>query len=99
MLVFLELVGNDVCVDSFDEMTTVEHFKANILKILAHLDNTIPKGSHLVIFGLADGDLLFDYLHDRIHPLGVKYSNVYDLLNCLKISPCWGWLNTNETVR
>jgi acyloxyacyl hydrolase len=24
---------------------------------------------------------------------------VYDFLNCLKISPCWGWLNTNETIR
>jgi acyloxyacyl hydrolase len=20
-------------------------------------------------------------------------------LNCLKISPCWGWLNSNETIR
>ena len=24
---------------------------------------------------------------------------MYDFLNCLKISPCWGWLNSNETIR
>ena len=34
-----------------------------------------------------------------MHPLNVTYSQVYDFLNCLKISPCWGWLNDNETVR
>lgn len=51
------------------------------------------------MFGLADGDLLFDYLHNATHPLGVTYADVYDFLNCLEISPCWGWLNTNDTVR
>jgi acyloxyacyl hydrolase len=23
----------------------------------------------------------------------------YDYLNCLQINPCWGWLNSNATVR
>lgn len=59
----------------------------------------MPSGSHLFILGLADGDVLYDNLHDSIHPLGVTYATVYDFLNCLKISPCWGWLNSNETVR
>jgi acyloxyacyl hydrolase len=27
MLMFMELIGNDVCAKSFDSMTTVEHFK------------------------------------------------------------------------
>jgi acyloxyacyl hydrolase len=43
--------------------------------------------------------LLYDNLHDWTHPLNVTYADVYDFLNCLKISPCWGWLNTNDTVR
>lgn len=63
------------------------------------MDTTVPSGSHLFILGLAEGDILYDYLHDDIHPLGVTYKTVYDFLNCLKISPCWGWLNSNETVR
>lgn len=99
LLMFMELVGNDVCSKSFDGMTTVTQFKTNILKLLNYLDTTVPQGSHLMILGLADGELLYDNLHDSIHPLNVTYANVYDFLNCLKISPCWGWLNTNETVR
>ena len=76
-------------------MTTPEKFKKNILKLLNYLDDTVPKDSHLIIFGLADGEFLFNTLQDAIHPLNVTYPNVYDFLNCLEISPCWGWLNTN----
>jgi acyloxyacyl hydrolase len=99
LIMFLELVGNDVCAKSFNSMTTEVHFKENILKLLNYLDTTVPAGSHLMILGLADGELLYDNLHDWTHPLNVTYADVYDFLNCLKISPCWGWLNTNETVR
>jgi acyloxyacyl hydrolase len=53
----------------------------------------------LIILGLGDGGLLYDNLHADIHPLNVTYEAVYDFLNCLRISPCWGWLNSNETVR
>jgi acyloxyacyl hydrolase len=59
----------------------------------------VPAGSHLVILGLGDGDILYENLHSDIHPLNVTYATVYDFLNCLKISPCWSWLNSNETVR
>ena len=99
LLMFMELVGNDVCKKSFNSMTTTTKFKANILKLLNYLDDTVPKGSHLMVLGLAEGEMLYDNLHDWTHPLNVTYSNVYDFLNCLKISPCWGWLNSNETVR
>ena len=50
----------------------------------------------MVILGLGDGSLLYDNLHADIHPLNVKYESVYNFLNCLEISPCWGWLNSNE---
>ena len=95
----MELVGNDVCAKSFNSMTNPTKFKENILRLLNYLDETVPAGSHLMIFGLANGKLLYDNLHNSTHPLNVTYEQVYDFLNCLKISPCWGWLNSNETVR
>lgn len=52
---FLELVGNDVCAKSFNGMTTEVNFKANVMKLLNYLDTTVPKGSHLMVLGLADG--------------------------------------------
>jgi len=100
MLVFFELVGNDVCNHkSFKDMTSPEEFKKHILTILSYLDSVLPKGSHVWIFGLVDGRVLYDNLHNDIHPLNITYTKVYDYLNCLGISPCWGWLNSNETVR
>jgi acyloxyacyl hydrolase len=40
-------------------------------------------------------------MHDRAPPGGggVTYARLYDWLNCLGISPCLVWLNTNATVR
>jgi acyloxyacyl hydrolase len=99
MLMFLELIGNDVCSSSPNGYTPRDQFKKNIKMLLEQLDSTLPKGSHLVIIGLADGDLLFEYLHGTMHPLQIPYDNVYDFLNCLQISPCAGWLNTNATIR
>eukprot|EP01091_Cochliopodium_minus_P014608 TRINITY_DN4991_c0_g1_i1.p1 TRINITY_DN4991_c0_g1~~TRINITY_DN4991_c0_g1_i1.p1 ORF type:complete len:566 (-),score=151.84 TRINITY_DN4991_c0_g1_i1:74-1771(-) len=101
-LVFLELVGNDVCDGHHDyqnSMTTVEEFRANILSTLDYLNSTLPKGSHVVMVGLAQGGILWDSLHNRTHPIGVTYKRVYDFLNCLYISPCYGWMNSNETIR
>jgi acyloxyacyl hydrolase len=70
MLLFLELIGNDVCIHkNLDEFTKPEDFKANILKLFNHLDTTLPKGSHIWIFGMVDGRVLYDNLHSKIHPL------------------------------
>ena len=43
-------------------------------------------------------------MHDKIHPIGwlnqdVTYKAVYDFLNCLLVSPCYGWMNSNATMR
>eukprot|EP00163_Fabomonas_tropica_P027048 TRINITY_DN5119_c0_g2_i2.p1 TRINITY_DN5119_c0_g2~~TRINITY_DN5119_c0_g2_i2.p1 ORF type:complete len:437 (-),score=122.48 TRINITY_DN5119_c0_g2_i2:169-1479(-) len=99
--VMWELIGNDVCHPEPSEsaFTTPAQFKTNILASLTALDQILPPNSHVILVGLADGRVLWDSLHDRLHPLGVKYPAVYDFLNCLEISPCWGWLNSNETVR
>lgn len=100
------LIGNDVCNPhpNFDHMTTPEEFYENVVTAMNYLDTQLPMGSHVIFMGLADGLILFDAMHDRIHPLGelrqdVTYEDLYNYLNCLEISPCWGWLNSNATVR
>ena len=59
-------------------------------------DKILPSGSHVIMTGLADGRVLWDFMSQRIHPLGeyrsdVTYEDVYEYLNCLQISPCHGW--------
>lgn len=107
VVVFYALVGNDVCNghhDTFNHMTTVEEMKNKSVTTLNYLAKTLPKGSHVFITGLADGAVLYNSLSDRIHPIGslrndVTYSDFYDYFNCLEISPCLGWMNTNATIR
>ena len=107
LLVIYSLVGNDVCnghPDTIEHMTTVEEMQKNVLTALTYLDTILPKGSHVLTTGLANGSLLYDLLHDRIHPIGrvgpsVTYPQVYDYLSCLQISPCNGWMTSNATLR
>jgi acyloxyacyl hydrolase len=101
LLIFLELIGNDVCghEQSFDHMTKPENFRKNIKTLLDNLDQIVPPGSHLVAIGLVNGSKIYEGVKDRIHPVGVSYPDLYDYQNCLDASFCWGWLNTNQTVR
>ncbi|PIK38283.1 putative acyloxyacyl hydrolase-like [Apostichopus japonicus] len=106
-LVIYSLIGNDVCnghPDTIAHMTTPEEMRANFHSTLKFLDTKLPKGSHVIATSMADGRILYDTLHDKIHPLGnwrqdVTYSDLYEFLNCLQISPCMGWMSSNETLR
>jgi acyloxyacyl hydrolase len=100
-LVFLELIGNDVChpEHGFGAMTTPAEFRANIMVALRQLDSQLPRGSKVVSVALADGEVLYEWLHNRTHPIGVTYKAVYDYMNCLELAPCWGWQSSNATVR
>ena len=42
---------------------------------------------------------LWDIMHDQIHPIGVKYADLYDYLGCMGKNPCHGWLTSNATLR
>lgn len=107
MLVIYSLVGNDVCngfPDTLNHMTTVDQMYKNVLTTLTYLDTLLPAGSHVLTTGLGNGSLLYALLHDRIHPFGrvgppVTYPQMYDYLSCLQISPCNGWLTSNDTLR
>ena len=80
-------------------MTTPEDFEKYVLSSLDYLDTQLPTGSHVVFLPLADGLLLHSILHNRTHPLGVTYQQLYDYLICNGKAPCWGWMNSNATVR
>jgi len=105
MLVYA-LIGNDVCNPHFglEHMTTPEEFYSNVLDAVTYLDTILPSGSHVMFYGLVDVRILWNTMNERIHPLGwtnqdVTYADVYEYLNCLEISPCWGWLNSNSSWR
>lgn len=101
LLVFYALVGNDICSPhhSLDRFTKPEVFYSNVVSTLEYLDTILPPNSTVVFIGLADGGILYELLRDRMHPIGAPYPAVYDYLNCLGMNPCWGWMNTNETIR
>ena len=101
LLVILALIGDDVCNGHAGtaSMTTPDAFRASTNKTLAYLDTVLPRGSHVLIVGLADGRLLYDIMHTERHPIGTPYPAFYDYLNCLEVNPCWGWLNSNGTAR
>lgn len=106
LLATYALIGNDVCNGHFgtSHMTTPPEFYANVVGALNYLDTVLPPGSHVTFMGLVDGRILYDSMATRIHPIGstnkdVTYSNFYDYLNCLQISPCFGWMNTDAYWR
>ena len=106
MMLYMAMIGNDVCGGhhGFSTMTSVEIYHAAVKEAVLYADSILPPGSVIGLVGLADGRVLYEYMHDRIHPLGstnqdVTYKDVYNFLNCLYISPCWGWMNDNATVR
>lgn len=101
LLVWLALIGNDICNGhpDFTHMTKPDVFYEHAMETLTRLDGMVPSGSHVVALALFDGELLYSTMHRHTHPLGTKYQQAYDFMNCLEENPCWGWLNSNETVR
>eukprot|EP01112_Ceratiomyxa_fruticulosa_P001674 TRINITY_DN11841_c0_g1_i1.p1 TRINITY_DN11841_c0_g1~~TRINITY_DN11841_c0_g1_i1.p1 ORF type:complete len:571 (-),score=147.90 TRINITY_DN11841_c0_g1_i1:136-1848(-) len=101
LLLIYEVVGNDVCNGhhTVDTMTEPEQFRQQVLQTLYYLEKQLPNGSHVLFLGLVDGRILWNSLHNRTHPIGVSYADVYAYLNCLYISPCYLWMNSNETLR
>jgi acyloxyacyl hydrolase len=104
LLLFMAMIGNDVCSSTPKPRNSPEKYKQNFVDTVMSLDSRLPKGTKAVMIGLVDGRILYDSMHDRIHPIGstnqdVTYGTFYDYLNCLEISPCAGWMNSNKTIR
>ncbi|XP_076975820.1 acyloxyacyl hydrolase isoform X2 [Tamandua tetradactyla] len=106
-IVIYAMIGNDVCNgrnDPVPDMTTPEKFYSKVMQTLKYLNSQLPNGSHVILYGLADGAFLWDNLHNRYHPLGqlnkdVTYAQFYSFLSCLQVSPCHGWMSSNKTLR
>jgi acyloxyacyl hydrolase len=102
VLVSFGLIGNDVCnghPDYEKHMTDPEDFYNSVVASLEYLDTVLPMGSHVMMIGVAHGSVLYETMHNLTHPIGTLYQNVYDWLNCLEMSPCLVWMNSNETIR
>lgn len=101
LLVWFALIGNDICNGhpNFDSMTRPDEFYEKAMETFTELDKIVPPNSYVVALALFDGELLYQIMHDHVHPLGTKYVQAYDFMNCLEENPCWGWLNSNATVR
>merc|ERR1719242_1084830 len=85
-------------------MTSPAQMYDNTMTTLTYLEDTLPNNSHVIMVGVADGRILYDAVGGRVHPVasywgGFTYSDFYDYMNCLQVSPCSGWLSTNATVR
>jgi acyloxyacyl hydrolase len=80
-------------------MTKPDNFYNHAMETLTALDQVVPPGSHVAALALFDGELLYQTMHNHMHPVGTKYQQMYDFMNCLEENPCWGWLNSNATVR
>lgn len=100
-LVWLTLLGNDVCNGhpGTGHMTTPEDFYDKAMETLTRLDTLLPRGSTVVSTALFDGELLYKTMENQQHPVGNTYPQFYDYLNCMQESPCYGWLNSNATMR
>ncbi|CBH15497.1 GPI inositol deacylase precursor, putative [Trypanosoma brucei gambiense DAL972] len=101
--VFFSMVGNDVCPRPQDAPTPLDYYHS-LSEAVKKADSFLPPGSHVLIVSLVDARAAIGSIVNRIHPIGtlnsdVTYGNLYDYLNCLQVSPCWGWLNSNESVR
>jgi acyloxyacyl hydrolase len=88
MLLFYSPIGDDICnmdvKDPLKHMTNVTDFKSNVLNALQTLEGTLPPGSHVVFVGLVDGTILWDTLHDTLHPFGITYRQLYTWLLCTR---------------
>ena len=106
LFLIMSMIGNDVCNHrhDFSSMTTPQEYRRYVMEGLRQADATVPAGTKVLLIPLVDGRILYDTMHARTHPIGetnkdVTYTALYDFLNCLDVSPCWGWMNSNATVR
>lgn len=104
VLLFMAMIGNDVCTHDSIPRNTPEQYKQNFKETVLSLETRLPKGSKIITVGLVDGRILYESMHNRVHPLGstnqdVTFGTFYDYLNCLELSPCAGWMNSNQTIR
>lgn len=99
VLAFVAYIGNDICKKKLEDMTNPEEYRQQILDGLEALNNKIPAGSKVVLIGLVDGRILWNTMHDKPHPLGLTYGELYEFLHEVQGNPCRTWLTADENSR
>jgi acyloxyacyl hydrolase len=101
VLAFIGYIGNDVCKKSLNMMTTPTQFRQNLLAGLQLLDQKLPPNSRVVLFGLVDGEILWNNTYNLPHPLGmgITYADFYKFLSCVGMNPCNTWLTADAASR
>lgn len=101
VLAFAGFIGNDICANKLSDMTTPEKFQSQLLTALEKLNTKVAPGSKVVLWGLVDGRILYNYLHRLPHPIGngVTYDQFYSFLGCTGTNPCATWLTRDTATR
>jgi len=105
-LVIFSYMGNDVCKylpNELGEVTTPSQARDGLLATMRLLDRKLPANSHVIVVAVADARVFFADIHEQIHPFGalnkdVTFANFYDWMDCIEISPCRGWLTTDDYI-
>lgn len=99
LLATVAYIGNDVCADTLEEMTTVVEYEAQLLAGLRLLDSVAAPNSKVLLLGLVDGSILYNVSQHLNHPLGGTVPQFYDFLSCTGSNPCRNYLTSNATQR
>lgn len=101
IMAFAGYIGNDICHKTLAEMTTPDAFRAQLLAGLEKLNSKVAPGSKVVLWGLVDGRILYNHLHNLTHPIGngVTYDQFYSFLTCTGMNPCGTWLTRDAATR
>jgi len=102
VIIFYSLFGNDICTPraECEQFTRPEEFMQNNLRSFNYLDTRVPNGSFVFITGIFNGELMYQYMADKKHPLlPMTYGTVWDFVSSLGSNPCYAWLSRNSTCR
>jgi acyloxyacyl hydrolase len=76
LLLFMAMIGNDVCSHDDQPRNSPEEYKQNFKRAILGMDSRLPKGTKVVLVGLVDGRILYESMHNRIHPIGATNQDV-----------------------
>lgn len=87
---------NDVCQDSEDEITPLDHFEDNVRAGLESLASGLPNGASIYIVGMADVTKLWEVAKDK-KALGIVDCEALWFFTLFELFPCWTVLGPGRT--
>jgi acyloxyacyl hydrolase len=59
----------------------IDLYHLTLARALQYMEPLLPAGSAVLFMPLVDGRVLYNTLHDKQHPIGVTYSDLYDCIS------------------